>query len=108
MVETTLTPTARGHKRKHVVTVQRDCMAYDCGFSIDAEHVESEITEERVTAQNPKAVSSVASAQGEPMLIDAEPNTNMKYPFTVLPAIRHTLTPGSYVLESEIEAYVKE
>lgn len=106
-VETTLTPTARGHKRKHVVTVQRECVAYDCGFSIDAEQMEAETETNRVTAQNPHAVSSIASAQGEPMLIDVEPNTNLKYPYTALPAICHILKPGSYVLESEIEAYVK-
>lgn len=106
-VETTLTPTERGHRRRHVVTVQRACKAYDCGFALDAEQMDSRAEGGCMVAENPKAVSSIAAQQGEPELIYAEPNTNVKYPRTVIPAVRYTLAPGQYVLESEVEAYVK-
>ena len=34
-VETTITPDAEGHTRVHKITSDLECVAYDCGFSID-------------------------------------------------------------------------
>lgn len=124
IVETTVTPDETGHKRVHKIVSDRECVAYDCGFSInrgDFEQVGFESSKGDTWAQasnenccckveavlcrtaessETKAVSEGAGVSGE--IIIADPNLNLLYTKTAIPAVKYQIVKG----EQELVTYV--
>lgn len=84
MVETTLIPTSNGHKRKHIITSEIDCFAYDCGFA------------------TPNEETDKVFGKGKNMIIDCSPNTNLMNPYTKMQAVKYEIPKGITELETEI------
>ena len=61
----------------------------------------TEVKENSALVENEGSFCSVHGA-GEGCLVGADPNTNVLYPNSEIPAIRYRLTPGIAVLETEI------
>ncbi len=107
-VTTKLIPTARGHHREHTVESRIPCTAYDCGFAV-ATNVpgdsfgQTDISAFAGTAQSRCEVTAVAGC-GTPVILGADPNTNLVHPMTRIPAIRYEIASGSNVLRTEVLA----
>lgn len=85
-VETTLTPTEDGHIRRHTVTVNEDCVAYDTAFALPVGYPDG----------------GEISGEGEPILITAEPNTNLICPQTEIKAVKYTFKKGTTTVQTRV------
>lgn len=109
LVETCLIPRGRGHLRRHKVVTEYPCTAYDCGFAYPfAKESECRTDGEEARVQDDNGYSLVRSKQGEAMVIDAVPNTNLVFPLTKIPAVKHMLEQGTYQWETYCEAALKK
>lgn len=104
-VETWLIPTAKGHIRRHIITSQLECTAYDCGFAYPDLPGETRShaggTLAVVTDSNGR--STAASEAGKAMVITSAPNTNLIFPTTIIPAIEYRIPKGRIRVETRIE-----
>lgn len=102
-VETTILPNEKGHVRRHIITGDRECMAYDCGFAVrrDDEEDVSFVMEtgqgygeagNRFSFCRVEAAEEGRAAFGEVIL--ADPNTNLLYTKTAIPAVRYEIGCG--------------
>ncbi|MDO5425497.1 MAG: DUF2264 domain-containing protein [Eubacteriales bacterium] len=111
MVETTVVPLPEGHKRIHRIESAVSCEAYDCGFSVAA-NLSDEFSREESGRMSQVANKRMACRVealgdgGEGVIITADPNTNVLYAKTLLPAVRYTIRPGVQVLETLVTATV--
>jgi len=107
-VKTTIIPTETGHKRIHEVESRYNCTAYDCGYAV------GKFTgQDRAGVHDNEAFADSGclyclvrgtgpSAAG--YLIDADPNTNLLFQNTVIPAVSYRLEKDSvYTLKTQIE-----
>lgn len=103
-VRSTITPTANGHTRRHEITSEWDCDAYDCGFSIEkfTPDFRQETAEHAAAVRGGGCACTVRGA-GEGCLVGADPNTNILYRNTEIPAVRYRVPKGSCVLETTVE-----
>jgi hypothetical protein len=113
-VETRLYPKEEGHVRKHTIRSEIDCLCYECGFSIsrDKEKYRTDISDNRAKAGNDFSSCSVITyvksdndsrcEGGE--IINADPNTNLIFNKTVIPAVKIRVGNGETEIESKIEA----
>lgn len=114
LVTTTITPTAKGHRRHHEIQSSLVCTAYDCGFSVEKFCAGyKEYTEEarpcamvensamgcRVSGSGPKAAG---------YLVGPDPNTNLLWRNTNIPAVCYSIPVGTSVLDTEVEAWGAE
>lgn len=84
-VETYITPTDNGHIRKHIVTCDEACEAYDCSFAV------------------PQGCDGGSvSGEGEEAVIKCAPNTNLAYPLTSMKAIKYIFTKGKNEVKTNI------
>ncbi len=84
MVETTLIPTDNGHIRRHTVTTEFDCVAYDTAFA------------------TPLGGGGEIHGDGEELTLECEPNSNLIYPKTEMKALKYHFKKG----ENRVEARV--
>lgn len=119
-VVTTLTPDAGGHTRVHEIHSSVACEAYDCGYAVnrgDQTDVgfHAEVHAERATAANDDSactVSAVAidtqsAVTPEGYLITADPNTNLLYPKTMIPAVHYSIHEGTQTLRTRVDVTVR-
>lgn len=83
-VETIVIPTDTGHIRKHIIDSVEECVAYDCAFAA------------------PDEAGSI-SGDGESVVIDCTPNTNLMLPKTKMKAIKYGLKKGKTCVETVVE-----
>lgn len=105
VVETTIIPNENGHIRKHRITSNISCVAYDCGFAISRndEKYSVDTKEKHAVAMNAFStceVSGATACEGE--VIMADPNTNLWWNKTVIPAVRYEIQPGVVELETSV------
>lgn len=102
-VETTIIPSAKGHIRKHIITGEIECEAYDCGFSVraDAEFSTAEDAHSAY-AKNSDSYCTVESNYGQGRIIVADPNTNVLFNKTVIPSVRYKIKKGTTVVEASV------
>lgn len=111
-VTTTIIPTPRGHKRHHQIESSISCTVYDCGFSVQkfcegyAEHADT--TAACAVVENSAMGCRVSGVglQAEAYLVGADPNTNLLWRNTNIPAIRYHVPVGICVLETEVETWL--
>ncbi|MBW3092448.1 DUF2264 domain-containing protein [Bifidobacterium sp. 82T10] len=114
-VETTVEATEHGHVRTHRIMSDVDCTAYDCGFAVNNDDLRrptravgglnarcdcdglfcsaaalTDGPDDRDGADN-------ADPQPKPLIIEADPNTNLVHPKTAIPAIEYVITAGKPV-----------
>lgn len=111
-VTTKLIPTARGHRREHMVESGIPCTAYDCGFAV-ATNVPGDRFGRTNTSAFAEAAQSrceviAAAGRGTPEVLGADPNTNLIHPMTRIPAIRYEINPGNNILLTEVLAEYKD
>lgn len=123
-VETTITPDAEGHTRVHKITSEIDCVAYDCGFAVSrgdfrdigfAEKVDGvsaqasnefcNCTVSAVVDENVQ-VNEVADKPPVGYMITADPNTNLLYTKTKIPAVKYHIHKGSQEIVTRVDAEV--
>ncbi len=104
-VRTVITPTELGHIRCHEINSQVDCTAYDAGFAVssdDSDCLETSM-DKGAYAKNKFQQCSVTSDEGEGIIIDASPNTNIRYPKTVIPAVKYEIKKGKTIVKTIIK-----
>lgn len=83
-VETTITPTSKGHIRQHVIHSDKEYRVYDCGFCLLNDDHEIE-------------------GDGEKIITKALPNTNLYSPYSHnVKAIEYVISPGKTTIRTEI------
>lgn len=109
VVETTITPDETGHTRVHKIISDRECTAYDCGFSInrgDFEPVgfESSAGAGWAQASNEHCLCRVEGKETEGHVIMANPNLNLLYTKTAIPAVKYLIQKGEQELVTTVFA----
>lgn len=109
-VTTTLIPTETGHIRKHSVSSEISCKAYDCGFAVEIDVPGTKIEEEGNQAFVENSYSrcrvEVVEGTGKGTIINADPNTNLLHPMTRIPAICYEIPVGRCELITEVTAAI--
>jgi hypothetical protein len=113
-VETTIIPNEEGHRRIHIIQSNRDCIAYDCGFAVAADPsqgIKTEAMSGRAKASCDFAQCEISGRymagnkeQLEGEIITADPNTNILFPKTVIPAVKYEICQGVTQVESIVKA----
>lgn len=93
-VRTWLFPSGQGHERIHDIESEIECVAYDCGFAVPAESIES--------AEGICEVESTGDVKGEKVAFRAEPNTNLMTPKSVIHAVRYVVHKGSMQVRTKV------
>lgn len=119
VVETTIIPTDEGHIRLHSIHSEIACVAYDCGFAIAADPEQGIKTStdigKAVAECNFESCEVIGRVKdnlsanlehGE--IIMADPNTNLIYPKTVIPAVKYKISIGDNVIETVVKAVWKK
>ncbi|MCX7715537.1 MAG: DUF2264 domain-containing protein [Clostridia bacterium] len=103
-VETKIIPTDTGHIRTHIISSEFDCIAFDCGFAVALDaSTNTEVCMRKALVKNSFSKCEVRSkSQGMGTIINASPNTNIYFPNTIIPAIKHTLKKGTHSITAEI------
>ena len=104
-VKTVITPTESGHIRSHEINSQFNCTAYDTGFAVssgDSDFLETSV-DKGAYAKNKFQQCSVTSDEGEGIIIPASPNTNIRYPKTVIPAVKYEIKKGKTIIKTIIK-----
>ena len=112
-VTSTIIAKEYGHFRIHEIKSQYDCMAYDCGFSVEkfTEGYEQKAAGKSAYAIHKRQGCTVTGEgpQAFGVVIDADPNTNVLYPNGSIPAICYRIKKGEENrLETRIETFVRE
>lgn len=117
MVKTEIIPTEKGHIRRHTIQSKIECSAYDCGFSIPADPMQKITTS--VTQTSAKAECRLGCCEVKASLaktekaisgeiIYSDPNTNLVYAKTVIPAIKYKICNGENTFETIITLIKKQ
>ena len=110
-VETTVTPTENGHRRVHRIESSIECEAYDSGFSVAA-NLSDQFTRKEEGAvsrvENRRMYCEVRGEGGEGCIITADPNTNILYSKTLLPAVKYQIKKGQQKIVTEVTAEVRK
>lgn len=106
-VETYIIPNDSGHTRKHIVTSDRECEAYDCGFAVEIDVEGEKQIQDGAFArvENYYSGCSVKTEckEAEGTVIFTDPNTNLLHPMTRTPAVRYPIHKGKNELVTEVE-----
>lgn len=113
LVETTVVPTLDGHIRTHIITSERACDAWDCGFSVSMNLSDDVMKEEhsgRCRVENSRMSCLVESLEGagEGQIIWDDPNTNLLYPKAALPSVKYPIQKGRTEIVTRVLARVKQ
>lgn len=111
-VNTTIIPQEYGHLRVHVIESQFDCVAYDCGFSVEKfteEYEQKAEGEESCIFQKKQGCKVSGKGPGaEGVIIEADPNTNVLYPNASIPAVSYRIKKGKSVrLETMVTSFIR-
>ena len=99
VVRTKLIPKDNGHVREHTVISEVECKCYDCGFAIpfdDPKDVQTEGGDTGITLTSHGLRCRVEglAGGGRPGYVECTPNSNLLYPHTVLPYVKHRIPVG--------------
>ncbi len=104
-VRTEIIPTSEGHIRRHSITSEFPCRAYDCGFAVgnDIEQGFGELADGGgASAWNNQYKCSVSGKDGAGVVIAAAPNTNLMEPTASIPAVCYEIAAGSIEVETVV------
>ena len=100
-VMTTIIPEECGHLRIHEIESSYECTAYDCGFSVE-KFTEGYGQKEEGSRASVYHAEQGCSVYGEGpgaagVVIEADPNTNVLYPNSSIPAVSYRIGKGERV-----------
>lgn len=106
---TEIRPIPQGHIRKHKIESRWNCLAYDCGFAVGYSDRDPMIIKNRRdleirTGKHSCRLISL-SENASPWVINADPNTNLLYKNTKIPALHCRIEPGITILETMVETF---
>lgn len=103
-VKTEIIPCEGGHVRRHTVSSRFACEACDCGFAVPkfAPGFAAEAMGDTAEAENDALACTVFGKNGKAEIIQADPNTSLYSPNTVIPAVRYAIPKGETVLETKV------
>lgn len=108
VVRTEIRPVPGGHLRLHEIDSDKESLAYDCGFAVEAYQKDSwsSVTERTAEAGGEGGQCRVTALKGDgtPCLIEGDPNTHLLYTNTVIPAVCYKIKQGKTLVETMIEA----
>ncbi len=112
MVTSTIIPKEYGHLRIHEIESQYDCTAYDCGFSVEkfTETYEQKAEGKGAFVSSGKQDCMVSGEGPEAagLVIEADPNTNVLYPNSSIPAVSYRIKKGETIrLETRVESIIR-
>ncbi|MED3793623.1 DUF2264 domain-containing protein [Niallia alba] len=102
-VKSFIIPVSPWHVRVHIIQSNRPLHIFEGGFSCPDDGTQVITKQENsIFYQSSIGISGLISMESnlEATLIYPEPNTNIFYPKTVLPALRGKLAPGKHILNS--------
>lgn len=112
IVETVIIPCEDGHLRSHKILTDKNCIIYDCGFSVALYEKNYNVE----TKENMIIISNIL--QGckiecldkfmKPYLIEADPNTNLLYKNTSIPSLCCCLNVGQHLVNTKITTWVND
>ncbi len=113
-VETTIIPEEKGHRRIHKITSDRECVAYDCGFSVNRGDFvpvgyNSHVGATYALSGNENSYCRV-EAEGEAQngamgeIIIPDPNLNLLYTKTAIPAVKYNIQAETQTLITKVTA----
>ena len=95
-----------GHLRRHTVTSEITCEAFDAGFAVpdDCPGAAHSCTATAARAEHPGGFCAVEdlTGRGTPLVLEPMPNTSLQYPRTVIPMVQYAIHPGTTVLETKV------
>lgn len=95
-----------GHLRRHTVTSEIACEAFDAGFAIpdDCPGAAHSCTATAARAEHPGGFCAAEDLTdcGKPLVLEPMPNTSLQYPRAVIPMVQYAIHPGTTVLETEV------
>lgn len=116
-VKTTIIPTPEGHTRIHEIDSSVEVKAIDCGYSVRRD----DFLPVKCVATDVKNVSSVTNndcgcvvtgitIEGEVQYVTAksftaDPNTNLLYQKTAVPAVEYDIPKGHCVIKTEVKCW---
>ena len=109
-VETKIIPDENGHRREHTITSEYECRAYDCGFAVSNMDADKCVFEERdglCSVSNKTAECMVSSDSGRGRMINANPNTCVVSPKTLIPAVEYNVKKGVIKVSCTVREKVK-
>ncbi|MCR5108112.1 MAG: DUF2264 domain-containing protein [Lachnospiraceae bacterium] len=110
-VVTNILPNEKGHIRIHEIESDIECEAYDCGFCVKKEEGIT-ISEKKIGYARVSNSFSFCEVKGdngcEGEVINADPNTNLLWNKTLIPAVRYSIPKGRSVLNTVITASTEE
>jgi len=109
-VETLITPTLKGHVRRHRVHSTVNCIAYDAGFSVSQFVCGFSVNQtaqfiELFDGVHGCKVTCLTDNVGKSYMIDADPNTNLIVKKARIPAIEYHIPIGECEFETLIEIF---
>lgn len=101
-ISSIVVPCGAYHVRIHKIETQRSINVYEGGFSIPRESEEKIATAEMASYSSSLGTSVIVNIKGfdKGEVVRLEPNTNLLYPRTYLPALKAKLAPGQHLLIS--------
>ena len=102
-VETEIIPDTDKHIRRHKITSEYDCEAYDCGFAIYSSGDDDCICISEgnmATAKNDFSQCEIQGNKGEGFIISAYPNTNLIFNRTRIPSVKYIIKKGVSFIET--------
>ncbi len=106
VVETTIVPDEKGHTRFHKINSEIECVAFDTGFAVacrEGDKACDKIEGNKVIVENSFCSCSV-SGDGEALVLDNSPNTNILYKRTRMPAVKYIISKGETNLVTRVDA----
>lgn len=107
-VRTTITPTETGHTRRHEIESDYACTAYDCGFSVEKFTPDFAQSSDADSATVRGGGCTCTVRGGEGCFVGADPNTNVLYRNTEIPAVKYRVEKGKTVLETQVETHTEK
>ena len=110
-VKTTVIPTEEGHIRQHEIVSEYDCEAYDAGFAVASRDDDNCVSGDGKTAwakNNFQYCEVLSETGGAGIVINASPNTNLRYSKTVIPAVCYRINKGKTIVKTVIKDHMED
>lgn len=93
-VDTVIMLEAEGHVRIHHIDSDIDCIAYDSGFSREKDESIQENRYAEVSSSGIHSSAECLKGEGNAVIIESDPNSNLLWPDSRIPAIKYQIRKG--------------
>ena len=104
-VETRIVAEAEGHLRIHRIRSGIGCTAYDAGFSVEKGREQTGARSSEASSSGLHSSAECIEGDGIPLVISADPNTNLLWRNSVIPAIQYHIGKGETEISTRIRLW---